>query len=51
VGSVLPLDLLNIDQPQVGLIDERRRLQAVADAFSRHAPFGYPVQLSLDQRH
>ena len=36
MGAVLPLHALVIDQPQVGFVDQRRRLQAVAGALALH---------------
>ena len=45
---VLPLHVLPVHQPQVRLVDERRRLQEVARTLAGHLPRRQPVQLVLD---
>ena len=49
VCAVLPVDVLDVDQPQVGLVDKCGGLEAVPSTFSCHAPLGDAVQLSFDQ--
>ncbi len=46
--AVLPLHVLPVHQPQVGLVDERRRLQDVARPLAGHLARRQPVQLVLD---
>ena len=48
---VLPRDIFGIDQPQVDLIDERRRLKAVPGTLSCHASSGDLVKLALYERN
>lgn len=48
---VLPRDIFGIDQPQVDLIDERRRLKAVPGTLSCHAPSRDLVELPLYERN
>ena len=48
--AVLPRDRLPVDQTDIGFIDERRGLQAVPDALSRHAASRDLVQLLMNQR-
>ena len=47
---VLPLDLRAVDQAKVGLIEQRRRLQAVSSALGGHAVPRYLVQLAVHER-
>ena len=51
VRAVLPVHLLDIDEPQVGLVDERRGLQAMAAPFTAHASPGDLLQLPLHERN
>jgi hypothetical protein len=51
VHAVLPPDAIEIDEPQVGLVDERGRLERVAIPLAAHTPMRHPVQLRLDERH
>ena len=48
-GSASPLPA--VDEPEVRLVDERRRLEAVARALARHAAARDPVQLPVDERN
>ena len=48
--AVVPLDRLPVDETDVGLVDERRCLQAVPHALSRHAALRDPMELLMDQR-
>ena len=50
VGAVLPAYVLPIDQPQVGLVDERRRLEDVSRALARHVSRREAMQLLVNQR-
>ena len=47
---ILPVDVLDIDQAQVRLVDERGRLQAVTGPFAGHAPASDAAQLAVDDR-
>ena len=51
MGAVLPVHLFEIDQPQVGFVDERGRLKRVAWPLSRHLSPRQPSQLLVDDRH
>lgn len=44
-----PLDLLDVNQAEVGLVHERRRLKAVAAALSSQVPASEPVELGVDE--
>ncbi len=48
MGAILPLHPRVVDQPQVGLVDEGRRLQAVAGTLPFHVAAGQPVELVVD---
>ena len=50
VRAVLPVDAGAFDQAQVGLVDERGRLEAVPRSLSRHVSAGDPMQLLVDDR-
>ena len=50
VGPVLPVDVLDVDQPEVRLVHQRRRLQAVPAALARHAAPRDPPQFVVHQR-
>ena len=50
VRAILPADALPVHQPQVGLIDERRRLKDVSGPLARHVARGETMQLLLDER-
>ena len=47
----MPLHLLQVDEAQVRLVDERRGLQRVVRALVCHVPPRQPLQLVVDQRH
>ena len=48
--AVLPLHLLHVDQPQIRLVDERRRLQGMAAPLTLHVARGNAAQLRVDER-
>jgi hypothetical protein len=50
VGAVLPADLIDLDQAQVDLVHERRRLQRVPGPLPAHVTQRDPAQLLVDQR-
>ena len=50
VGAVLPADLIDLDQAQVGFVHERRRLQRVPRPLPAHVMQREPAQLLVDQR-
>ena len=51
VGAIPPLQAVNPGQPQIQLVDQRRRLQRVAVALAAHVVVGEPAQLFVDDRH
>jgi len=51
VRAVLPLHVLDVDQADVGLVDERRRLQRVPRTFAAHISPCETTQLGVNQRH
>ena len=51
VRAVLPDDALLADEPQVGLVNERRRLQRVLDPFAAEVGRGPPPELVVDHLH
>ena len=50
VRAVLPLDSVDIDQPEIRLVDERRRLQRVTHVLVPHVVPGEASELLIDQR-
>ena len=50
MGPVLPADRTLIDQPDKGLVDERRRLQGVVGALAPQVAGRQPAQLGVDLR-
>ena len=51
VRAVLPHDILGVDEPEIGLVDEYRCLKAVTRTLSRHAALRDPVQFLVDERN
>ena len=51
VRAVVPGDVFRVDQPEVCLVDERRRLQAVSRAFVGHVAPRDLVELLVDERN
>ncbi len=51
VPAVLPLDSGLVDQPEVGLVDERGRLQRLVRPFAAELAPGDRAQLAVDPRH
>jgi hypothetical protein len=49
--AVLPHDLPLIDQPQICLVHEGRRLQRVPAAFAAQLPSRPPAQVLIHDRH
>ena len=49
--TVLPADLLRVDQPQVCLVHQRRGLKAVTGALSSHEVPGDFVEFTVHERH
>ena len=49
--AVLPVHLLDVDQPDVGFVDEGGRLQRVAGALVRHVPARHAAELFMDERY
>jgi len=50
VCSILPGDTILPDEPEVYLVDERRRLECVIDAFAPKIRRGGPPELPVDER-
>ena len=50
MGAILPLHALVIDQPHVGFVDQRRRLQAVAGALAPHVVVRQATEFVVDDR-
>ena len=45
---VLPIHLSDVDQTDIGLVHERRGLEAVTDALPSHAALRDPMKLPFD---
>jgi hypothetical protein len=50
VGSVMPLHMLLLDEPEVCFIYQSSRLQRVANTLSAHVAMGQPAQFLIDER-
>ena len=50
MSAILPSHFLPVDQSQVGLVHQGRRLQDVPGPFTCHIGRGHPVKLSVDER-
>ena len=50
VHAILPLDLLDFDQPEIRLVDERRGLKRMPDAFVAHVAPRDTAQFLMDER-
>jgi hypothetical protein len=50
VGAILPLDLLDLDQPQIRLVDERGGLQCMSGVFALRVPPREAPQFVVDER-
>jgi hypothetical protein len=50
MGAVIPSDRLSADQPEIGFVDEGRRLQAVPHAFARQTAPRDAVEFVVDER-
>ena len=48
--AILPLNLLHLDEPQIRLVDERRRLQRVPDPLTLHVARRQTAQLLVHER-
>jgi hypothetical protein len=48
MGTILPLHALVINQTHVGLIDQRRRLKAVAGTLASHVVTGEPSKFVIN---
>jgi len=51
VCPVLPFHSLDVDQPQVRLVDERSGLKTVTGSLTPHMGSGNPVQLVVHERN
>jgi hypothetical protein len=50
LSSVFPVHVPAVDQPRVGLVDERRGLERVATRLARHVAMRHAMQLLVDIR-
>ena len=50
VRAILPPDATNINEPEVGLVDERRGLENVARTFASHLPLCQATQFVVHER-
>ena len=48
--AILPVDALRTNQPDVGLVDQRRRLERVPGPLTAHIPPGQAAQFRVHQR-
>jgi hypothetical protein len=51
MGSILPINVLDVDEPDVNLMNQGGGLERVSRLFGGHVPLGEPMQLVIDQRH
>src|SRR6516162_10933105 len=51
MGAILPLNVSPVDQPQIGLVHECRRLERVIAALTPHVRGRNTAQLALDTNH
>ena len=47
--AILPRDLLDFDQPEIRLVDQRGRLERMADTLVTHMAPGQAAQLPVDE--
>ena len=47
--AILPADVIDLDQPQIGFVDERRGLQGVPRTLPAHVPDRQPAQFGVNQ--
>jgi hypothetical protein len=50
MGAILPIDPRCVDQPEIGLIGESRRLKGVPGTLAPHVTSGQPPQFLVDER-
>jgi hypothetical protein len=51
MGAVLPLHLLHVDEPEIGLVDQGGGLQRVTTSFEAHVTARDTVRLVVDERN
>jgi hypothetical protein len=51
MGPTRPADSPNVDEPDVQLVDESRRLKGGVRLFAGHVVVGEGVELSVDERY
>jgi hypothetical protein len=51
VGAIAPMNLALVNQPNVGFMDERRRLERVAGRFVTHVAGRQTTQVFVQKRH
>src|SRR5262249_7566180 len=51
VGPVPPFDAIDIDQAEVRLVYQRRRLERMIRSLPSHVTSGQPVELTVQQRN
>lgn len=49
--AIVPVDRFAVNEPNKGLVDEGRRLEAVSDALSSHATPSDAVEFLVDERN
>ena len=50
MSTALPLDALDLDQPEVGLVDQRGGLKRVIGPLAAHVTGGQATELLMDER-
>jgi hypothetical protein len=48
VSTILPADMFVVDEFDIGLVNQRRRLEGVVGSLVLHEPGGSPVHLLVD---
>ena len=51
MSPVLPFDLPDVHQPQIGLMDEGSSLESMSGPFTGHAATCRGMELLIDERH
>ncbi len=48
--AIFPVQISLVNQPHVGLVDQRRSLERVVRTLQSHVPVGQPVKFLMDER-
>ena len=51
MGTILPVNVLNIHQSKVDLVNQGRCLEGVTRSFGDHVPLSEPMELAVNHRH